>query len=219
MAVLAAGSVLAADQSLRVFKLHFRPAHEAAALVEPLLSAEGSVLLQPRLNAITVRDAPEVLGRVADVLAKWDVAPQTYKLRVWVFVASRGPRPPERPPFPIPELGERLYQLFPFTNYEEVGSVQVTAADGSSVETATGDRYQLRFLVRSVPQDPERVQLAQLEFTRRDRGTDNAEVLRPLVRSTVSLLLRQHSVIGSARSEDAHKALFLILFAERAEKP
>lgn len=219
VAVLAAGSLFAADQSLRVFKLHFRPAHEAATLVEPLLSAEGSVLLQPSLNAITVRDTPEVLKQVTDVLARWDVTPPVYKVRVRMFLASRESGPPEQPAPAIPELGERLHQLFPFTNYQEVASVQVTAADGSTVETAAGEHYQLRFVVRSVPQDPERVQLAQLELTRRDRGKGNAEVLRPLMRSTVTLRMRQHSVLGSARSEDASKALFLILLAERAEKP
>jgi hypothetical protein len=219
VAVLAAGSVLAADQNLRVFKMRFRPAREASVLVEPLLSAEGSVLLQPGLNAITVRDTPEVLGRVAEALAKWDVAPRSYRLRIRVFLASRGAPPTGTPAPPIPELGERLSQLFPFTSYEEVASVQITAADGSRVETAAGDRYMLRVSVRSVPQDPDRVQLAPLELTRRDQGKDHAEVLRPLVRSTVTLLLRQHSVLGSARSEDARKALFLVLLAEPAEKP
>ena len=218
VAVLAAGSVLAADQSLRVFKLHFKPAHEAASVVEPLLSAEGSLLLQPGLNAITVRDAPEVLVRVSEALTAWDVAPQNYKLRVRVFLASRDPREAKKPLAPIPELGERFYQLFPFTSYEEVASFQVTAADGSTVETGAGDRYLLRFLLRSLPQDPERVQLAGLELTRRDLGKDRAEVLHPLVHSTVTLLLKQHSVIGSARSEGARKALFLVLLAERAEK-
>jgi hypothetical protein len=219
VAVLVAGSALAADQSLRVFKMHFRPANEATALVEPLLSTEGSVLLQPGLNAITVRDTPEVLARVAEALAKWDVTPPVYKVRVRVFLASRESRPAEGPTPAIPELGERLHQLFPFTNYQEVATVQVTATDGSTVEAAAGERYHLRFVVRSVPQDSERVQLAQLELTRRERGKDNAEVLRPLVRSTVTLLMKQHSVLGSASAEDAHKALFLVLLAERAEKP
>ena len=218
VAVLAAASVVAADQSLRVFKLHFRPAHEAATLVEPLLSPEGSVLLQPSLNAITVRDTPEVLKQVTEALARWDVTPQVYKVRVRVFLASMESGPPEKPAPAIPELGERLHQLFPFTNYQEVASVQVTAADGSTVETAAGEHYQLRFVVRSVPQDAKRVQLAQLELTRRDLDKDKAEVLRPMVRSTVTLLMNQHSVLGSARSEDAHKALFLILLAERAER-
>jgi hypothetical protein len=83
---------------------------------------------------------------------------------------------------------------------------------------AAGERYHLRFTVRGVAQDPERVQLAQLQLARRDRGGDNVEVLRPLVRATVTLLLKQPSVLGGARAENSNQALFLVLWAEREEK-
>ncbi len=216
--VLAAGSVLAADQELRVFQFHFRPAREAASLVEPLLSAEGSILLQPGLNAITVRDNPDVLRRVADTLASWDVAPQSYRVRIRLFLATREAKPSGTPPAPIPELGEKLFLLFPFTRYQEVATVQVTASDGASVETAAGARYHLRFAVRGVPGEPDRVQLAQLQLARRDRGAGDAEVLNPVLRATVSLRVKEPSVVAGARSESADQALFLVLVAEREEK-
>ncbi len=216
--VLAAASVLAADQELRVFRFHFRPARDGASLVEPLLSAEGSILLQPGINAITVRDNPEVLRRVADALASWDVAPQTYRVRVRLFLATREANPSRTPPAPIPELGQKLFLLFPFTRYEEVASVQVTAADGTTVETMAGEKYHLRFAVRGVPSDPERVQLVQLQLSRRDRAANDTEVLNPVLRATVSLLVKQPSVVGGARSESADRAVFLVLVAEREGK-
>src|SRR5664280_2343408 len=212
--MMVASTVLAAEQELRVFQLHFRPAREAAGLVEPLLSSEGSVLLQPSLNAITVRDTPDVLQRVAQALSSWDVAPASYKVRVRVLLATTDPQPPGKPAPLIEGIGSELKELFHFTNYQEVATLQVTASDGSVVEVAAGERYHLRFTVRGVPQDPDRVQLA-----RRDRGADNAEVLRPLVRATVTLLVKQPSVLGGARAENANQALFLVLWAEREEKP
>jgi hypothetical protein len=216
---LAAASALAAEQELRVFQLHFRPAREAAALVEPLLSAEGSVLLQPSLNAITVRDTPDVLKRVAEALASWDVTPLSYKVRVRVLLASMDPPPPGKPgPF-ISGIGAEISKLFHFTDYQELATLQVTAADGSLVEAAAGERYHLRFTVKGVAQDPERVQLAPLELARRDQGGDGSEVLHPLLRATVTLLLKQPSVVGGARAENANQALFLVLWAEREEKP
>jgi hypothetical protein len=215
---LAAGSALAAEQELRVFQLHFRPARDAAALVEPLLSPGGSVLLQPSLNAVTVRDNPEVLKRVAEALTSWDVAPASYRVRVRVLLASTDPPPPGRAAPLISGISAELSKLFRFTDYQEVATLQVTAADGSLVEMAAGERYHLRFTVRGVAQDPERVQLAQLQLARRDRGGDNVEVLRPLVRATVTLLLKQPSVLGGARAENANQALFLVLWAEREEK-
>ena len=215
--VLSAGSVLAAEQELRVFQFHFHPAREASALVEPMLSPEGSLLLQPGLNAITVRDNPDVLKRVASALATWDVEPQTYKVSVRVFLASKEPKPTAPPP-PIPEIGEKMYLLFGFTKCQEVAAVQVIAADGAAVEVAAGDRYHLRFTVRGGPSESDRVQLAQLQLARRDRSADNAEVLTPLLRATVSLLMKQPSVIAGARSENANQAFFLVLSAEREGK-
>jgi hypothetical protein len=216
--MMAASVALAADQQLRVFQLHFRPAREAAALVEPLLSAEGSVLLQPSLNAVTVRDTPEVLQRVAQALSSWDVAPASYKVRVRLL-ATTDPQPPGKPAPLIEGIGSELKELFHFTNYQEVATLQVTASDGSVVEVAAGERYHLRFTVRGVPQDPDRVQLAQLQLSRRDRGADDVEVLHPLVRATVTLVVKQPSVLGGARAENANQALFLVLWAEREEKP
>jgi hypothetical protein len=217
--VLAAGSALAAEQELRVFQLHFRPAREAAALVEPLLSAEGSVLLQPSLNSITVRDAPEVLRRVAEALASWDVAPLSYRVRVRVLLASMDPPQPGKASPLISGIGAEISKLFHFTDYQEVATLQVTASEGSAVEVAAGERYHLRFTVKGVAQDPERVQLAQLQLARRDQGADSSEVLHPLLRATVTLLLKQPSVVGGARAENANQALFLVLWAEREEKP
>jgi type II secretory pathway component GspD/PulD (secretin) len=91
---LAAVGAAAADQELRVFQLHFKTARDAAVLVEPILSPGGSVLLQPSLNSITVRDTPEVLRRVSEALANWDVAPASYRIRVRVLLASTDPPPP-----------------------------------------------------------------------------------------------------------------------------
>ncbi len=205
----------AADQQVRVFQLHFRPAREAALLVEPLLSAEGSLLLQPKLNAITVRDSAAVLERVAVALAAWDVAPANYTIRLRVLLASTTPPTPGPAAPLISGVGSELQQLFRFTSYSELDTLVVTAADGSTVEAAVADRYHIRFAVRAVPQDAERLQLAQLEFTRRVAVDGGAEKLQPLLRTTLSLRTGQTFVLGAARSEEANRALVLVVLAER----
>jgi hypothetical protein len=215
--LLAAGSVLAGDQELRVFQLHFRPARDATALIEPMLSADGSVMLQPRLNTVTVRDTAEVISRVAQALTSWDVAPVSYRLRVRVLLASTEPQQTGRAGPMISGIGAELARLFHYTAYEEVGTVQVTAADGTTAEMAISERYHMNFALRAVPQDPDRIQLGQLQLSRRDKGPDNQEILRPLLRATVNLVLRQPSVLGGARSENANQALFLVLWADHEE--
>ena len=205
----------AGEQQVRVFQLHFRPAREAALLIEPLLSAQGSVLLQPKLNAVTVRDNVAVLERVAAALAAWDVALPNYTVRLRVLLASTSPPTPGPAAPLISGVGSELQQLFRFTSYSELDTLVVTAADGATVEAAVADRYHVRFTVRAVPQDAERLQLAQLEFTRRVAADGGAAKLQPLLRTTLSLRVGQTLVLGAARSEEANRALVLVLLAER----
>ena len=186
--------------------------------MEPLLSPGGSVLLQPSLNSITVRDNPEVLRRVAEALASWDVAPVSYQVRVRVLLASTDPPPPGKAAPLISGIGAELKELFHFTSYQEVATLQVTASDGSVVEMAAGERYHLGFTVRGVAQDPERVQLAQLQLARRDRGLRQRGGAAPADAGNRDAALKQPSVLGGARAENANQALFLVLWAEREEK-
>lgn len=219
MAVVPWCTAAAAEQQVRVFQLHFRPAREAALLVEPLLSADGSVLLQPKLNAITVRDTAAVLERVAAVVAAWDVAPLNYTIRLRVLLASTAPPTPGPAAPLISGVGSELQQLFRFTSYRELDTVVVTAAEGSAVEAAVADRYHVRFTVRAVPQDAERLQLSQLEFQRRVPVNGGGEKLQPLLRTTLTLRAGQPFVLGAARSEEANRALVLVLLAQRGGAP
>jgi hypothetical protein len=218
-ALLIAGTVLAAEPEVRVFQLHFRAVREAADLIEPLLSADGSILLQPKISSVTVRDNAEVLARVTQALASWDVPPLSYRVRVRLLLATTEAPDRGRAAPMIAGVGAEITKLFHFTEYQDVATVQVTAAEGSAVELAAGDRYNVRFTVRGVSQDPDRIQLAQLQLARRDRSSEGQETLQPLLRATVPLQMKQASVLGGMRSENAKEALFLILWAEREERP
>lgn len=219
LALFGAVELSAQQQEVRVFQLRFRAVRDAATLVEPLLSPEGSLLLQPRLNTLTVRDRRDALEHVAQALASWDVAPASYALRIRLLMASTAPATPGPASPLVSGIGAEMSKLFHYTSYQEVDTLAITASDGSPVEAALGDRYTMRFLLRAVPQDSERLQLTQLELSRRDKADDGSEILRPLLRSTVSLRLGQIAILGAARSETASQALLLVLRADSEERP
>ena len=218
--VLAAAAALIpavadAEQEVRVFHLRFRAVRDAATLVEPMLTPSGSLLLQPHLGALTVRDEAVVLRRVADVLTAWDVAPPSYRIRVRLLLASTAV-PTPGPPSPLVEgLGAEMSKLFRFTSYQEVDTLHVTAADGSMVEAMAGQRYYLRFMIRGLPHDSERIHLSQLELTRRDRTPQGQDRSQVLLRTAVNLRENKETVVGLARSESANQALILVLWAQR----
>lgn len=213
---LAAGLSAAADaRELRVFSVRYRPVAEAAALVEPLISADGSFTVQPKFNLLTVQDEPEVLDKVARLLADWDVPPLAYRVRVRLLIGTTVPPTPGPPGPLISGLGADLSKVFHYTSYTEVETIQITTTEGTAVEALAGGRYHIHFVLRASPGDPERVQFTQFEVSRPDPAGGAAEVLRPILRTTVSLQVGQTAIVAAARSESASQGLILVLWAAR----
>jgi len=217
LAVLVAWTLAAAVAAAveeRVFQLRFRSASNALAVVEPLLSPAGTVLLQPRANTLVVRDDRKVIDKAALALALWDQAPFTYRVRVKLYVASTAKDTGSVASDPAPELGAEFAQLFHFTSYQALDDLEFVSQEGSSVEASAGERYILRFTLRTQPGDPERVVLGPFELTRR-HGNATPAPARPLLRSTVSLRVGQTAVVAAARSEQASRVLLLVVTASR----
>ncbi len=216
IALAAAAAADGATKELRVFRLRFRSLSEAAALVEPLLSGDGSIVLQPSLNTLTVTDHPDVVKQVGNVLAGWDVPPASYQVGIRLILASSAAPTPGTAAAPVAGLSESILKLFHFTSFTEVDSLHITATDGNVVEAMAGGRYYIRFTLVAMPRDPDRVQLSRLQVARElPAGPSGVVVRRTLLQSTVSLRVGQTSVVGAARSEEAAKALLLIFSAQR----
>ncbi|MCX7895911.1 MAG: hypothetical protein N2447_08180 [Thermoanaerobaculum sp.] len=206
-----------APQEVRVFQLRFKPAREAAALVEPLLSPDGSLLIQPRSNTLTVRDIPAVQKRVAEALASFDVPPEAYRIRLRFILASTAP-PTPGPAAPLLEgIGKELGEVFRFTSYQELDTLVLAATDGANVEGEAAGKFLFRFVVRGSAKDRDRVQLQGFELYRKAAKADGGEELRLLLRTTLSLRLQQLAVLGAARSEASNQALVLVFWAQREE--
>lgn len=214
---LAAASWAQAVQEVRVFQLRFKPAREAAAVVEPLLSPEGSLLIQPKSNTLTVRDTPAVQRRVAEALASFDVPPETFKIRVRFILASTAP-PTPGPASPLIEgVGRELAEVFRFTSYQELDTLVLAASEGATVEAQAAGKYYLKFQVKGASGQRDRVQLSGFELYRKSRNPEGGETLRLQLKTSLSLHLGQTTILGAARSESANQALVLVFWAERGE--
>jgi hypothetical protein len=141
------------------------------------------------------------------------VPPSTYKVRISVLLGTALP-PGQTADRNDSAVGGELLKVFHFSSYREIETVQVTATDGAAVEANVGEPYHLRFTLRTVPGDPTRVQLSQLEISRRQQVVSGGGMaLRPVLRTTVSLELGQTAVVGAARSEGASEGLVLVMGA------
>ena len=215
LALVVALPALADGPVSRVFTFKHRPAGEAVAVVEPLLSPDGSVMVRPRDNSLTVVDDADSIARVAQALARFDSAPAKYKVTVRLVRAST--RPDGRS---AAELGLTGLPsgLLPYTSYREVGAFQTVTAEGGFVSASVGDPYVVSFGVRAAAGDSERVQLVRFELGRREGPSvlPGVENVRPMVRSTVSLLVGQKFVMVATPSEASGEALLLLVVAERS---
>jgi hypothetical protein len=208
-------SAQAGALEMRVFVLHHREVRDVAAVVEPMLSPEGSILLQPRQNSLTVRDNLEVLKRVAATIARWDAQAGTYRVRVSLLLAlESGPAFNQRDPL-LRQISSGLTKLFGFRSCAEIDTLYFTADDGNSVESsAGGGRYWVHFVLNASPEDQNRIQLTGFEVSRREPGGVVQEIKPLLDIARINLRLGQTSVVGLSRAERAPQALVVVLVAE-----
>ena len=207
----------AAGADVRTFMCRFHPAREAAAVAEPLLSADGSVEIQPRQNSIVVRDRSEILQRVAVALAGWDTIPGSYRVRLRLVMASTAAPKPGQPRALLTGFGAELTGLFSFASFQDVDNIEMVGSDGNVLEATAGGRYRVKVRLRVSAADPARLQLAPLEILHREGAEVGTDVVRSMLKSTVSLQTGQTGILVAAQSEQARQALVLIIMATRED--
>ena len=117
--VVSVATVAAAVETVsRVFTLRHSTVAEATDAVQPLLSEQGSLTLQPSRSRITVQDFPEVIDRVVRVIEELDRAPDQY--RVHIELLQGGAEQPFGSANEV-EATDRLRKMFNFPAYTSLG--------------------------------------------------------------------------------------------------
>jgi hypothetical protein len=208
----------AQEPQVRAFRLRFHSLSEATALLAPMLSAQGSLMLQPAAETVVVRDRADVLAHVAATIHAWDVQPAEFAIDLRLLKASALPRRGAVGPPIDQDVVAGLKHLFGFKAFDLIDSLTIQVAAGTPVETVAGAQYVLHFVPRWSPEGEGRIVLAAFELGYRAALPSGIEAVRPVMRrGTVSVRFGQTSVIGIARSEDANEALVMVLKVRKAE--
>ena len=212
LAAAAPGTVV-----IRVFTLRYRRAEEVALLVRPLLTDEGSVILQPKLNTLTVRDTAGAVDRAAQAIASYDLPPRAVEISVTLLKATSEPKRPgpggpvERRPVSevITGVGEQLKKRFNYTDYQRLDSVVVQGTEGDSVAYAIGGQYRLAFLVD--PSGDERlIRLKDLSLERLTKDDKGKETRREILKTSINVQAGHTYICGIGKDESACDALFVV---------
>ena len=213
---ISAAAFAAEPVGVKVFVLRYKRVEEATLLVRPLLSDSGSILLQPKINALTITDRPAALNTIGQALAQFDVPPRGVSIAVKMVRAradaSAGDLSKE-----IGGIGNKLREVFRFNDYALIDSAVLGGAEGESVSYLLGGEYRLTFRIEPAGQGA-MLRLSAFALAR-ERTVAGRRVDTPLFRTTLNVGLNQTLVLGASKEEASKKALLLILLVQENPRP
>jgi hypothetical protein len=221
--LIVAASVAAAaepETTARVFHLRYVSVVDAMTAVQPLLSEQGSVTMQPKRSRLTVQDRPEVVELVAAVIESLDRAPIVYRIRVDLLEGIRDAA------FSSPKIDvpERVKRMFGFEVYRRLGMTSFEGEVGTEASAELGMAYRVSMMPEMVGGGaampfgtPDLSSRLHLEWLRLERLPKEGSGGRPIevLKTSGFLSTDQEIVIGAAGSENAPTALVLIVRAEK----
>lgn len=193
--------------TVRTFQFKHKQADKAAAAIKSLISASGSMSIQPGSNSLVVTDEPENLKKIAATLAVFDTAAQPFHLTVRLISAGRGGKS-TRFPDELRDIESKLAVLR-YDSVEVLGAAEVDGKEGEpGLVTLTTYRADFKF----GEYDPSSDTISISDF---QLGRQSGDTLVPLIKTTLNLKLGQKIVMGITRQANSPRALMIVLSARR----
>jgi hypothetical protein len=214
----AAVATVADPVSARAYEVKFKSLADAAELVSPLLTPQGSVTLQPRLRTLTVQDRVSVLDRVASLLQSFDVAPRNVEIAMSLFLGTDRREqeagriiPPSSMTRDVRGIAETLGDFTKWNAYEPLGGRAVTGVEGGRVTVSLSEEYRVAYDIDTVRDQS--VKLTNFVLQRITRGADGKEKVQDVYSASVVLPVGRMLMLGAAQNPESKRALFLTLQA------
>ena len=210
---------------VHAYTLNHQPAHEALALIRPLLSVRGAVEVQPGDNTLVIREKSAALPRLIRVLADFDHPPE--ELRFDIRIVRAGPErsiisPPDHETDgagPLPEdLAARLRELLRYDDYRVLAEAGVTSQEGEDVTYSLGQSYSVSFRPGTLMAG-QRVKLEGFRILKHVKNPSNkGRQLKPreLFHATLNLWIDRPFNLVLAQDESRQEALMVAISCRRA---
>jgi hypothetical protein len=192
--------------TVRTFTFKHKDADKAAAAIKSLLSAEGSMSIQPSTNALVVTDHPENMKAIAKTLGDFDDAAQPFRLSVRIVSAARGAA---RVPDSLKDIKDYLAVL-PYQSFDKEGEADVQGKEGAPgmIDMPSGYRAEFKFGDYDPASDSIKINDLHISKMQKDQLTS-------LLTTSLNLRLGQTYVLGAARTPESKRALMIVLVARR----
>jgi hypothetical protein len=194
--------------SVKTFQFKHKDADKATAVVKALMSADGSISIQPSSNSVVITDRPENLKAITAALAQFDTEPQAFKLSVRLVAASRVDAGAARTPDELKDVAPKLAMLR-YNALENLGSANIDGHEGEPgiVDLQSGYRADFRFGDYDPASDSVKISDFKLSRLQGDQLTQ-------LLKTTINLKLGQTVILGATKPQ-GQRALMIIVAAKR----
>jgi len=207
----------------RAFEVRYRALADAADLVGPLLTAEGSLTLRPRLSRLVVEDRASVLLRVSELLESFDLPPRGVEVTFTLFLGtdrreenSGGTTPNSVFSKEVRGVIDALGDFTKWTDYQPLGSRLVSGVEGEHLSAELSENYRVVFTVDSVTsrQGSDIVKFEKITLQRLEADETGEERVVDVHTTGVVLATGRLAVVGAATRPDSRRALFLTMQVE-----
>lgn len=202
------------DLAVETFELEYLEPEAASRIIDPYVFGErgGVSSLDDQTRSITVRETPEMLSRIGEVLKRFDQPEPSVKLH-FRLVEANGSVSVEDPR--LEEIAAALPEdVFRFKNYRLIGETVMTGIEFSGVSqgvVANGERYMIEGNIGEI-------RATDNGGTVKLQVTLHADRLGRIFSTGVNARLGQLLVLGSAQPDPDRGALILAVRAE-LERP
>jgi hypothetical protein len=197
--------------TVRTYQFKYKDADKAAAVIKSLMSAEGSLSIQPSANSLVVTDHPDNLKQISAALLNFDSPAQAFKLSVRLISAAKTEGSP-RVPDELRDVAPKLAMLR-YNSFEDLGSIEVEGHEGEPglVDMQSGYRADFRIGEYDPASDSIKVndfRLSKLQGAHKDE-------LAQLLKTSLNLKLGQTVILGASKASGSQRALMLVVVARR----
>lgn len=218
----------AASMESKTFTARHKAIDDLVALIQPVISEQGSYAVQPRVRAVTVTDTPETLARIESLVAAFDTPPRGIRLVMMLMRAEEG-QPADTPATRTARRAGLppavIQDVTRWGVVTSLGSASIETTEGGTGSVVLGGDYRARFTAGLVSSGNgvirlERFVLEKLKPGPSAPGEPASAPSRwsPLMDLVLNLKDRQTTVLGATSSQDSKQALFVSITAT-AEEP
>ena len=202
----------------QLFTIRFKDVNDVYLLIEPLVSARGSVQMQPRLRTLAVTDAPETLEKIEAMIQSYDLPPKNVEVALQLILATAAGKPAETiSPRIRGGVIQKLNEISTrWSDYRLLGSATVVSSEGEKTSVEMGEDYRISFAVDYASDEQRLVRFKRFTLDRRERPGDpepREETYTRVLDTALNLKEDKLYIFGASKMESSNRALFMTITA------